>query len=109
MEWPYRRFIKAFDSFQRRQFCDELRQRRIAHIAALYANTNLDGEDAQRGQVVLNVEEAYEELITNAWNGSTPEKRLEESGELNTAFMRASRRRVTQVMLPGEEVLSGEM
>lgn len=38
MEWPYRRFIRAFDAFQRRLACDYLRARKIAHVAALYAN-----------------------------------------------------------------------
>lgn len=104
MEWPYRRFIKAFDAFQRQLVCDELRARRIAHIAALHANSNLDGEDSPRAKIVGEIELAYEQLIADAWNGTTEAQRIEESGVLETGFMKASKRAAIPV-LPGEKVI----
>jgi hypothetical protein len=104
MEWPYRRFIKAFDAFQRRLICDELRARRVAHIAALHANTNLDDKENDRPKIVGEVERAYEQLIADAWNGTTETQRIEESGALDTGFMRASQRAAIPV-LPGEKVI----
>jgi basic membrane lipoprotein Med (substrate-binding protein (PBP1-ABC) superfamily) len=115
MEWPYRRFIKAFGAFQRRIVIDELRARRVAHIGALYANTNLDGQESPRAQIVSDVENAYEELIANTWNGTIPgvdEESVETGGEgtFHSDFMNAGRRAmaVQDVELPGEAVMSGQ-
>jgi hypothetical protein len=116
MEWPYRRFIKAFDAFQRRLVCDELRDRRVAHIGALYANTNLDGTESPRAQIVSDVENAYEELIAHTWNGTIASSQEEEAvgeGEFYSDFMNAGRRAMAAQdagvpMLPGEEVMSGQ-
>lgn len=105
-EWPYRRFIKAFGSFQRRLICDELRQRRIAHIAALHANTNYDGTDANRGKAISEIELAYEQLIADAWNGTSAKDREKASGQaFDSPFMRAGLRAAGSLeppMLPGE-------
>lgn len=110
MEWPYRRFIKAFDAFQRRLACEELRQRRVMHLSALYANTNLDGEDSKRPEIMISVENAYEELIAAAWNGTSIDD--VSNAEFDSDFIKAGRRnmevQLQPPMLPGEEVISGE-
>lgn len=112
MEWPYRRFIRAFTAMQRRSVCDELRHRRMIHIGGLHANSNLDGEDNPRAKIIEEIETAYDQLIADAWNGTTEAQRIEQSGVLNTGFMRAGQRAVARLtnstpILPGEEVLSG--
>lgn len=104
MEWPYRRFIKAFDAFQRRSVCEDFRGRRTAHIAALYANTNYDSGENDRGAVIQSVELAYEQLIADAWNGTTAKER--EAASVDTPFMRAAQRAIGAIappILPGEE------
>jgi hypothetical protein len=107
MEWPYRRFIKAFDAFQRRLACDYLRTRKIAHVAALYANSNWDAEDNPRIKAIAELEHTYEELITEAWNGSSSGVAREEEPE--PAFMQAGRRAVAAMTqrpaMPGEKAL----
>lgn len=109
MEWPYRRFIKAFDAFQRRLACEYLRARKTAHICALYANTNYDGgEDNPRLQAIMDLEHTYEELITEAWNGSSSATAREEAPE--PAFIQAGRRAMAamtqQPIMPGEQALA---
>lgn len=105
MEWPFRRFIKAFDSYQRRTLCDEWRQRKTAHIAALYANTNLDSEENDRGSVIDKLEKSYDKLIATLWSGEVDEETKAEEDAWESPFMRAGRNALQSVQppsLPGE-------
>lgn len=107
MEWPYRRFIKAFDAFQRRISCEELRARRNVHVAALYGNANLDSVDNDRPKIIRETEIAYERIIADIWNGTDSKQETDEAFESD--FMRAGRKSAAPVgppILPGEEVLA---
>lgn len=92
MEWPYRRFLKAFDSFQRRLLMDEWRARKCAHLAALYSNTNLDDERNDRASIVERLEQTYEDVIAKIWNGGpTEEEKQVEEQAWTSPFMRAGK------------------
>ena len=110
MEWPWRRFLKAFDAYQRRSLCEEWRQRKVAHITALFSNTNLDDERNDRQAIVDRLEHSYDELIAHIWNGAegiTEEKAAEEE-QWSSPFMRAGRKALASVqppVLPGENTI----
>ena len=110
MEWPYRRFLRAFDAFQRRVLCEEWRSRKSTHIAALYANTNLDDERNDRASAVSRLEDEYERIIVQIWNGESADGMSEEEREAwNSPFMQAGRRVIQNALqpmvMPGQEAL----
>lgn len=108
MEWPLRRFTKAFDAFRRRTACDEWRARKIAHLAALHANTNLDDEKNDKGAISQKLERSYDNIIARIWNGTIndPDEDGVDEAEWESDFMRAGRKHTaTQLqppLMPGE-------
>jgi hypothetical protein len=108
-EWPYRRFIKAFSSFQRRKAVDEIENKKNMLISAYYGITEWKGEGDQQ-KAIKSAEEYYEKLKDIIWN---PNKAKEESEELrelesNDPFLAASRRNIQKVIppeLPGQKTL----
>jgi hypothetical protein len=74
----------------------------------LYANSNLDGEDSPRTKALEEVEHAYEELISQAWNGT--ERAVHEEDEQEPDFIAAGRRSIAGMtrppILPGEEQIA---
>jgi hypothetical protein len=110
MEWPYRRFFKAFDAFQRRVLCDEWRTRKTTHIAAMFANTNFDDEKNDRPTKITQLEEQYNQIITRIWNGSSEDEMSEAEQEAwESPFMKAGRKAiqsgVESFAMPGESAL----
>lgn len=100
MEWPWRRFLKAFDSFQRRTLCDEWKTRKTAHLAALFSNTNLDDERNDRPAIMQKLEEAYDDIVARIWNGADAEASEEEAANeaaWDSPFMRAGRTQLQMV------------
>jgi hypothetical protein len=113
MEWPYRRFLKAFDAFQRRTICDEWKLRKATHLAALYSNTNLDDEKNDRPSIVAKLEQAYDEIIARIWNGGdSDEQEVDQADDSawQSDFMRAGRRALNTIgppIMPGEDAIGG--
>jgi len=110
MEWPFRRFVKMFDAFQRRTLCDRWEARRSAHIAACIANTNLDSPENDRAGILEKLEFAYDSLIARIWNGGEEVVSEAEEEAWQDPFMRAGRHAAQAVkirtpVLPGEEVI----
>lgn len=104
MEWPFRRFQKAYDSYQRGLICDELRERKNMHLAAVHANTNLDDEKADRASVVERVSRFYDDLSARIWNGDAGEEDAETEAAWESDFMQRGRAAVS-FSLPGETVI----
>jgi len=102
MNWPFRRFLKAYEAHQRRTACDEVKQMKLAHISGLHANTNLDGENIDRAEIMQKVAEAYDEVITKIWNGYK-----EKEDDPDDPFFKATKRNqeiINQgISLPGED------
>jgi hypothetical protein len=90
LEWPYRRFVKAFEAWQRRRAIERIERQEDLHIAAMYSNTNMDNPDNHRDQRVRSLQDFYKELRTSIINGGTNEP--EAPDEFAQAFMRAGRR-----------------
>jgi hypothetical protein len=111
MEWPFRRFVKMFDAYQRRTICDRWEARRAAHIAALWANTDLNDEKNDRPGIIDRLEHSYDALTARIWNGEDSETDQAEEESWNDDFIRrgshASRAvKIRTPSLPGEEVIA---
>lgn len=103
MDWPYRRFLKAYDAFQRRRICDEMRDRKIAHIMALNANSNFVDDDKSgfsRQTTLDDLERTYDELIARIWNGDKDESHEAEENAWKSPLMRAGHRAVQAIQMP---------
>jgi hypothetical protein len=96
LNWPYRRFIKAFEAWQRRKAIERTEHQEDLHIAAMYSNTNMDDPDNNRGERVKDVQSFYGSLRQEILGG-TRDRSLEPPDEHAEAFMRASRRSVAKI------------
>ena len=83
MTWPWRRFLAAYEAFQRRQACDEMRAMKMAHLGGLAGNTNLDGEKVDRKQITQEIAESYEKAITQIWNGYDEEELEDDDDQID--------------------------
>jgi len=95
LEWPYRRFQKAFDNWQKRNQVEEIENRKNLHVSALYANTNYDDEKNNREDHIKNLDEFYELLKDMVWKGPKEvEKEEKELAELEASdpFLAAGKR-----------------
>jgi hypothetical protein len=108
LEWPYRRFRKAFSAWSRRVALAEWSERQRLHIAALYSNGNLDPEKLP--YVIEQTEQWYEERKDDAL--MTDEDRAAHQAMMDTDFMRASKRSVeraiqrAQFQMPGSDAIA---
>lgn len=106
MEWPFRRFQKAYDAYQRGLICDELRDRKNTHVAALFANSDFNDPKNDRGEAVQKVTRFYDDLSATIWNGD--QKVAEDPGTeeaWESDFMQAGRRAAAGFSLPGESAV----
>jgi hypothetical protein len=110
LEWPYRRVLKVFDAWQRRNAIDEVEKRKNLHIQALQSIIEWKDEGDQN-QAIENVEEYYETLKDILWN---PKKMDEENKEMRAmedsdSFLKAGKRNLQKVVPPkfdGEDEIS---
>ncbi len=67
MQWPWKRFERFYGAAQKRTLIESLQSRKEAMIAALWSNSNYDsqkeGEDAPRQEMIENIEESYNRVI----------------------------------------------
>lgn len=111
LNWPYRRWIKAFAAWTRRKAVEAVDRRQEAHIAALYSNTNYDSQENDREGAIKRLGEYYDQLRDVV--GRDPEEVRKEAEALrrmeeNDPFLRAGRRNMAisvpvDPMMPGEE------
>lgn len=95
LEWPYRRFLKAYGSHQKRKMIDELETKKNMHIFSLYSNSNLDDGKSTREDYVDSLEKFYETLKELVWKDSKEtEKENREVKEMedNNPFLKAGKR-----------------
>jgi hypothetical protein len=107
LEWPRRRFIKAFEAWSRRSQVEEWNRRKLDHIAAIYGNPYVDGEKLPG--MLDQVEDFYEGIKRELM---VPRQELERIDEelMNSPFMAASRRNLAKsieranqdVIIPGQ-------
>jgi hypothetical protein len=69
MNWPWRRFDAFYEAFVKRRSKEELTFRKILQISALWANSNYDGEEVDRQQIIRDIETSYDEVIAEIYSG----------------------------------------
>lgn len=101
LEWPYRRFIKAFSAFQRRKSVDEVENRKNLHVQALWTIVEWK-EDGDQQKAIEDVEKYYELLKDYVWNPKIVEQENKEMQALEEAdpFLRASKRNLKKIVEP---------
>lgn len=62
-----------FTAFIRRQSVDELRQYKLAHINALYANSNYDSKEINRQNMVAEMEDNFTQAVNSIYGYAQPE------------------------------------
>lgn len=102
LEWPYRRFIKAFSAWQRRNAVDEIEKRKNLHVSSLYANSNWDDERNNREEQIENLERYYETLKDIVWNPNQVQDENREMQEMESAdpFLAAGKRNLRKIVPP---------
>jgi len=113
MEWPYRRFIKAFSIWQRRRIGEAVDRRRDLHIAAIHSNTNWDSEENDRQAHLEALDNYYESLkmaLTEDPEIAAREEVKMREMEENDPFLRAGKKQIqimTQITEPGQSQIDG--
>lgn len=115
LEWPYRRFIKAFSSWQKRRAIDEIENRKNIHVGALLGIIEWK-EAGDQEKAIENVEQYYEKLKDIVWE---PDKHIRENQEMreleeSDPFLRAGKRNIQKVIpvqaaLPGQESIEEQI
>jgi hypothetical protein len=96
--------MRAFDAWQRRCAAERIERQEDLHIAACHANTNLDDEKNNREQRVRQLQDYYKALRRHVL-GYAVDVEEEVPDPQRDAFMRAGRRNMVTVGLPGEDAI----
>jgi hypothetical protein len=101
LEWPYRRFIKAFSAFQRRKAVDEIENRKSLHIQAYQQITEWKEEGDQQ-KAIEDVERYYELLKDYTWDSEKSQKENQEMRDIEESddFLKAGKRNLAKVLSP---------
>lgn len=70
-------FQLFYEAYQRRIITEELTLRKNMQIAGLWANTNLDQKEVNRGQIIESLEESYKDVINKIYGHKTPEELID--------------------------------
>lgn len=107
LEWPYRRFIKAFGAWQKRNAVDEIENKKNLHIQALYTIIEWK-EPGDQKDAIENVEKYYELFKDIIWDPKKVERENREMREIEDAdpFLKAGKRnlkKLTEPYFPNQE------
>lgn len=100
-EWPYRRYVKAFSSWQRRKVIEEIENRKLAHLGALYGIIEWKQPEDQE-KAIENTDDYYEKLKNLVWNPKMSQEENEEMQALEQAdpFIKAGRKSMKKSLPP---------
>jgi hypothetical protein len=106
LEWPYRRYVKAFSSWQRRKIIEEIENRKIAHMGALMSIIEWKQPEDQE-KAIESTEEYYEKMKDIIWDPLKNQKENDEMKALEDSdpFIKAGRksiRKIIPVEAPGQ-------
>lgn len=101
LEWPYRRFIKAFSAWQRRKTVDEIENRKNLHVQAMWQIVEWK-EIGDQQKAIEDIEKYYELLKDHIWNPNKYEEENQEMRELeeSDSFLKAGKRNLQMVLPP---------
>lgn len=101
LEWPYRRFIKAFSAWQRRNAVDEVEKRKNMHVQALQGIVEWK-EEGDQFKAIEDAERYYELLKDHVWDPEKAKKENREMQELENSdpFLKAGKRNIRKIIDP---------
>jgi hypothetical protein len=106
MNWPAIRVEKFFDAYYKRKIIEELNQRKLGMISALWANSNYDGEkNAEiRQRIIDQLEEQFSTTCLKIYNpGYKSKDEIEEEKLKSNPFFAAGRKKLVEQGLIEEE------
>lgn len=56
-----------YEAFCKRQMVEELKQRKLMLIQALYSNSNYDDPEARRGDKIREIEETFKDMVESIY------------------------------------------
>jgi hypothetical protein len=79
MGWPDLRFEKFYEAFQRRKVIEELTWRKLLIGAAVYGNSNYDGEEnkGKREEWLKALEENFQQQVYDIYHPGRKERENE--------------------------------
>lgn len=84
LAWPAQRFETFYAAFVKRLTVEEIAERKLVIIGGLWANSNYDGKDVDRMEIIKKVEEAHDQAALQLKYGVQQEKDAEsEFGEFD--------------------------
>jgi hypothetical protein len=111
LEWPYRRVLKVFDAWQRRNAVDEIERRKNIHVGSLLGIVEWK-EASDQNEAIEDVENYYEMLKDVIWNPKKMDEENQEMRDLESSdpFLAAGKRNLQKIVpaiMPGEEDITG--
>jgi hypothetical protein len=97
LEWPARRFTKAFEYYQKRKTVDELENKKNLHVAAFWSNSSFDGKE----ETIKSIEDYYEllkDIVLKDPKETERENKELEQMEENDPFLRAGKRNLAKIV-----------
>lgn len=90
LEWPWMRFEGAYEAMLKRELVADLDNRKMALVSALWANSNWDGEEADRQGAIKNLEESYENSLAIIYGYA--EEKSDDDVDWDDPFFAAAKR-----------------
>jgi hypothetical protein len=77
--WPWKRFEKFWESFEKRRLIESVERRKDQMIAALWANSNYDDDRGTRQKALEEIEERYHEAVLALHGQGETEEQIDTS------------------------------
>jgi len=105
LEWPWKRFEKFYESFMKRKIVENLEGRKDQMIASLWANSNYDDDKGTRQKAIEEIEENYQEVIVQVFEGAKaePEEEIDESNPFWASAKKGQEKLFAQVGITDDE------
>lgn len=84
----------------RRELVEELRDRKNAMINALWSNPNWDGEEANRSEIVAQIEDDFDKAVAHVYGDEVSD---EDEIDWDDPFFAKARKGTERILAPGGE------
>lgn len=89
--WPWKRFDAFYAAFVKRKASEELGFKKNIQVAALFANTNLDGEEGHQSRIKIieSFEENFREAVAYIYDDKRESKKEDDANPFLSAGKKA--------------------
>lgn len=107
LEWPWMRFESAYEAMLKRELVTDLDKRKTALVGALWANSNWDGEEADRDSAIQKLEESYEKSVGIIYGYVVADELSEDEVDWDDPFFAAAKRGMEKTGLMSSDSSDG--